>query len=88
MEKKWNEEASLNQLEADRALWRIKTLVEQGLTYKQICQVLNDEGVLTIKNKAWTPQNLKILIYRLRHKARSFYAISQKRCGFEVEALA
>ena len=82
---KWKEEKSLNLVEADRSLWRIKGLLEDGLTYREICQVLNDEKILTIKGKAWSPQNLKILIFRLRHKARSFYARSQKKAGLVIE---
>lgn len=88
MEKKFIDEKYLDQVKADRALRRIKSLVEEGLSYRMICETLTQEGYLTISGKTWTVQNLKILIYRLRHKASSFYAISQKRCGFEVEELA
>lgn len=82
---KWKEESSLNMVEADRSLWRIKILLEQGLTYREICQVLNDEDIRTIKNRSWTPQNLKVLIFRLRHAARSFYARSQRKVGLVIE---
>lgn len=82
---KWKEENSLNMVEADRSLWRIKGLLEDGLTYREICQVLNDEKILTIKGRPWSPQNLKILIFRLRHKASSFYARSQRKAGLVIE---
>lgn len=82
------DERTLDQAQADRAIRRIKALVEEGLSYRTICETLAQESYLTISGKPWTVQNLKILIYRLRHKASSFYAISQKRCGFQVEALA
>lgn len=88
MENVWKEEKHLNQKEADRALRRIKGLVEEGLSYRSIVETLELEGYRTISGKPWTVQNLKILVYRLRHKASSFYAISQKRCGFQIEALA
>lgn len=87
MDKKWCDEKSLNMVEADRSLWRIRMLLEDGLTYKQICQVLNDEKILTIKGRPWSPQNLKILIFRLRHKASSFYARSQRKAGLVIEPL-
>ena len=84
MNNKWISEASLNMVEADRSLWRIKNLLDEGYTYREICQTLNDDGILTIKGKAWSPQNLKILIFRLRHKASSYYARSQKKAGLVI----
>jgi hypothetical protein len=36
----------------------------------------------------WTVQNLKILVFRLRHKCSSWYAISQRRANLQIEPLA
>lgn len=72
----------LNQTEADLALWRIKGLIEEGCRYEEICQILKREGYKTIRGREWTVTNLRIMIFRLRHKVRSFYAVSQRRIGF------
>jgi hypothetical protein len=73
---------ALNQADADRAIQRIKSLVQEGCRYSEICEVLRSEGYKTIKGQDWTENNLRVLMFRLRHKARSFYAISQRRTGF------
>ncbi|WP_119155714.1 recombinase family protein [Caldimonas tepidiphila] len=80
-----NEQKTLNQAQADKAIRRIKTLIEEGCRYAEICETLNQEGYKTIKGCEWTVQNLKVMLYRLRHKWRSFYALSQKRAGFIVK---
>lgn len=71
----------LNQSEADLALWRIKGLIEEGQRYAEICDVLQREGYKTIRGQQWTVSNLRILMFRLRHKVRSFYTRSQRRIG-------
>lgn len=76
------EQKTLDQAEADLALWRIKGLIGEGYRYSEICQILKREGYVTIRGREWTVHNLRILIYRLRHEVRSFYAISQRRVGF------
>lgn len=85
---KYYDEKSLNFVESDKSLWRIRTLLEDCLTYREICQILNDEKYLTITGKPWQVTNLKILIYKLRHKVSSFYARSQKKAGLVIEPLA
>jgi hypothetical protein len=82
-----NDQKTLDQAQADRAIRRIKSLVEEGCRYAEICQILREEGYRTIKGQEWTVNNLRVLIFRLRHKARSFYAISQKRTGFVIDPI-
>lgn len=84
---KYYDEKSLNFVEADRSLLLIRILLDEGHTYKQICQILNDTGVLTITGRPWQVTNLKILIFKLRHKVSSFYARSQKKAGLVIEPL-
>ena len=77
---------TLNQTAADKALRRVKTLLAEGCTQKEICDTLNAEQYTTIKGKPWTVTNLKVLLFRLRHKWASFYGVSQRRAGLVLEA--
>lgn len=76
----------IDQAAADKALRRLKTLLAEGCGYREICSTLNAEGYLTIKGKPWTVTNLTVLLYRLRHKWATFYALSQRRAGLVLEA--
>lgn len=76
------DQKALDQAQADRAIRRIKSLVDEGCRYAEICQILRQEGYKTIRGQDWTVNNLRILVFRLRHKVRSYYAISQRRTGF------
>ena len=82
----YNKQTPLDQAKADRAIRRIKSLVNEGCRYGEICEILRQEGYRTIKGQEWTVNNLRILIFRLRHKVRSFYAISQKRTGLQCKS--
>ena len=77
---------TLDQSAADKAIRRIKTLLAEGCTYKEIIDTLNAEGYKTIKGKQWQVTNLKVLLFRLRHKWASFYGLSQRRAGLVLEA--
>jgi hypothetical protein len=79
---------TLNQKAADKALARLKQLLEEGCGYAECCDTMNSENYRTIKGKLWTVQNLKILVFRLRHKCASFYAISQRRANLQIEPIA
>ena len=78
------ENQTLDQAAADKAMRRIKTLLAEGCTHQEICDTLNSEGYLTIKHRLWNRNNLTVLLYRLRHKWASFYAVSQRRAGLEL----
>lgn len=77
---------TLDQTAADKAIRRLKSLLAEGCTYREICDTLNQERYLTIKGKPWQVTNLKVLLFRLRHKWASFYALSQHRAGLKLEA--
>lgn len=80
------ENQTLDQTAADKSIRRIKSLLAEGCTRREICDTLNSEGYITLKRKPWTVTNLKVLLYRLRHKWVSFYALSQRRAGLVLEA--
>lgn len=82
------ETKQINQVAADKAVRRIKTLLAEGCTRREICDTLNSEGYLTIKGKPWTVTNLTVMLYRLRHEWASFYGLSQRRAGLVLGAAA
>ena len=76
-----------NQADADRAIRRIKSLLLDELSYQEMSEILNSEGYKTIRGCKWTPINLRVVIFRLRHQCQSWYALSQKRANLTMEAL-
>lgn len=78
----------LNQKAADKAIMRIKSLLPEDLTYVEMCDILNEEGYRTIRNCEWTPINLRVVIYRLRHELASYYAVSAQRARLTRQVLA
>lgn len=79
---------TLNQIAADKSIKRIKSLLAEGCSYREICDTLTAEGYLTIKGKPWQVTNLKVLLFRLRHQWASFYGLSQRRAGLVLGAAA
>ena len=77
-----------NQREADRSIRRIKELLEEGLSQNEIVATLNNEGFRTIREQLWSIVNLKQVLFRLRHSQKSWYALSQKRAGLQVQVAA
>lgn len=68
-----------NQEFADRSIQRIKQLLLDGLTYQAIADVLNNEGLKTLRGMQWTAVNLRQVIHALRVERRSWYGLSARR---------
>lgn len=79
---------TLDQKASDRSIRRIKELMEQEITQVEMVEILNNEGFTTIRRLPWTIENLRQVLYRLRHKAKTWYGLSSKRAGFTVGAAA
>lgn len=79
---------TLDQRASDRSIRRIKELVEQEMTQAEIVEILNNEGFTTIRRQVWTLTNLRQVLHRLRHQAKSWYALSSRRANFTVGAAA
>jgi hypothetical protein len=80
-----NSEDYLNQVEADRAIRRIKGLMEEGCSHREICGILAQEGYKTIKGKEWTPNNIRVLTFRLRQQCKTWYGLSARRAGLVLK---
>lgn len=77
--------ALINQSVADRAIKRIKELVEQSVfTYAEMASILNKEGHRTSRAQLWGDGNLRQVIHRLRTRQSSWYALSAKRANFNA----
>ena len=76
-----------DQREADRSLVRIRQLVNDGYTYEAMAKMLSTEGYLTIQGKSWTAVNLRQLIFKLRAKSPSWYALSARGAQFTPPTL-
>lgn len=73
-----------DQRAADRSIRRIKELLQQGLSQQEMCDTLNGEGYRTIKLRLWNPNNLKQVLWRIRHELKSWYGLSSSRCGLQA----
>lgn len=73
-----------SQVDSDRSIRRIKDLLEEELTYSEMVEKLNAEGFKTIRLKPWTSLNLRQVIFRLRSKCASWYALSARRASLKV----
>lgn len=76
----------LNQAESDRSIKRIKQLLDTDLTYREMADKLNAEGFKTIRLAQWTELNIRQVIWKLRHQARSWYGLSANRAALVVSA--
>ena len=76
-----------DQHQADRSLVRIRQLVNDGYTYEAMAKVLSAEGYLTIQGKPWTAVNLRQLMFKLRAKSPSWYAVSARVARFAPTTL-
>lgn len=77
----------LSQRDGDRSLRRIRGLLEEGCSYAEIVQILNEEKYLTLRLKSWTTVSLRQVIYKLRHSVSSFYGLSARRAGLLIKPL-
>lgn len=71
----------LSQAASDRSIKRIKALLVEGISQNEMVEILNSEGYLTIRLKPWNTTNLRQVIFRIRHKLRSWYGLSARRAA-------
>lgn len=71
-----------NQEFADRSIRRIKQLIIEGLTYQAIADVLNSEGLKTLRGRLWSAVNLRQVVHALRIERRSWYGLSARRADW------
>lgn len=74
-----------NQRDADRSIVRIRELVNEGYTYEAVAGILNEENYKTLRGKPWTALNVRQIIFKLRSRAASWYAVSARRADFNPE---
>lgn len=74
-----------NQVDADKSVRRIKQLLIEGLTYQAIADVLNAEGLKTLRGKSWTAVNLRQLVHALRIERPSWYGLSATRANLKIQ---
>ena len=77
-----------NQEWADKSVLRIKQLMNEGLTYQAMADVLNEEGLRTIRGRDWTAVNIRQVIYALRIEKNSWYGLAASRARFVPESVA
>lgn len=73
-----------DQKAADRSIRRIKEMVQQGLSQDEMIELLNQEGYRTIRLRAWNKNNLRQVLFRIRHSLKSWYGLSSSRCGLQA----
>ena len=77
-----------DQAAADKSIKRIRQLMQEEMSYQEMAEILNSENYRTLRGCAWSANNLRVIIHRLREKLNSWYGLSSKRCGFTPEPLA
>ena len=75
-----------NQVDADRSIKRIKSLLLEELSQAEMVETLNRENYKTLRGLPWTVQNLRVVLHRLRHELATWYGLSQRRAGLVLEA--
>lgn len=73
-----------DQQAADRSVRRIKELMQQGLSQSEMVETLNAEGYRTLRLHPWTVNNLRQILWRIRHDLRSWYGLASSRCGLQA----
>lgn len=77
-----------NQADADRSIRRLKQLMLEGFSYQCIADILNDEGLKTIRGKDWTAVNIRQVVHALRIDRPSWYAVSATRANLKIHEVA
>jgi hypothetical protein len=77
-----------NQAASDRSIKRIKQLLPEGMSYKEMADVLNSEGYRTIRNLPWTALNLRQVCFKLRHEEPTWYGLSARRANLRINEVA
>lgn len=70
-----------SQRDADRSIRRIKEMIAQGISQAEIVETLNSEGYRTIRLRPWNVNNLRQVLFKIRHELKSWYGLSGTRCG-------
>ena len=76
-----------NQANADKSIRRLKQLMLEGLTYEAIAQVLNEEGLRTLRGKEWTAVNIRQVVHALRIDRKSWYHLSADRANLNIHEI-
>ena len=76
-----------NQRDADRSIDRIRQLMEEGYTYQAVAEILNEENYKTVRGKPWTALNVRQIMFKLRSRPPSWYALSARRANFTPPVL-
>lgn len=74
-----------NQVDADRSIKRIKSLLAEELTQGEMVETLDREGYRTIRGCKWTVNNLRVVLHRLRRELATWYGLSCKRANLRLE---
>lgn len=74
----------LSQADSDRSIRRIKQLLVESMSYQEMAELLNREGYKTIRLLAWTPLNLRQVIFKIRHQEKSWYGLSARRADLVI----
>lgn len=70
-----------SQAASDRSIKRIKELMETGMSQSEMIEVLNSENHKTIRLHDWNLNNLRQVIFRIRHSLKSWYCLSSRRAN-------
>jgi len=76
-----NNDNTHSQKDADRSVRRIKEMIMQGLSQTEMVETLNSEGYRTIRLRAWNVNNLRQVLFKIRHELKSWYGLASSRCG-------
>ena len=77
----------LSQAASDRSISRIKSLLLEGVSHGEMCEILNNEGYTTIRMQPWSVNNLRQVIFRIRHSLKSWYCLSSRRANLVLPAV-
>lgn len=74
-----------SQKDADRSIKRIKEMLSQGMSQAEMVETLNEEGYRTIRLCKWNVNNLRQVLFKIRHELKSWYGLARQRCGLQPE---
>lgn len=79
-----NKDTTHSQKDADRSIRRIKQMLTEGLSQDEMVKTLNEEGYRTIRLRLWNTNNLRQVLFRIRHELKSWYGLASSRCGLQA----
>lgn len=77
----------LSQAASDRSIKRIKELLQEGMSQAEMVETLNRENQKTIRLQEWNVNNLRQVIFKIRHSVKSWYCLSSRRAQLVLPAL-